>query len=156
MKFFLRPYKINKGIETRRLSRAGAWIAIAALSTSMVSRPVARQAEAMQLAALMEHPSFLLLHSHSQSYLGVDIVDVDQERARALHLKDAHGAEITVLDHDAPAGKVGLKLHDVVLQMNGVSILGEEQMKQLLHQTAIVHKVVLVVIRDGEQITVTT
>jgi S1-C subfamily serine protease len=87
--------------------------------------------------------------------LGVDVGDLDQEHAQALHLKDNHGAEITVLDHDAPAGKVGLKLHDVILQVNGQNIDSAEQVKQILHQAPPGRKLQLVVSRDGVQQTVT-
>ena len=52
----------------------------------------------------------------SQGYLGVDLADVDQEKAQALKLKEVRGAVITLIDHDAPAGQIGLKVNDVVLQ----------------------------------------
>jgi hypothetical protein len=85
----------------------------------------------------------------------VDVGDVDQDRAQTLHLKDAHGAEITVLDHDAPAAKGALKLHDVILQVNGQTIDGAEQVKQILRETPPGRKLQLVVSRDGAQQTVT-
>src|SRR5262245_7332841 len=53
------------------------------------------------------------------SYLGVDIADVTSERLSALKLKEEHGAEVTMVDQDAPAGKAGLKEHDVILSLNG-------------------------------------
>ena len=46
-------------------------------------------------------PEFLLFTS--QGYLGVVLGKVDDERANALHLKDAHAAEVVLVDHDAPA-----------------------------------------------------
>jgi len=45
-------------------------------------------------------PDFLL--NSSQGYLGVGLNEIDPDRAGALHLKDAHGAEVTMVDHDAP------------------------------------------------------
>jgi S1-C subfamily serine protease len=87
--------------------------------------------------------------------LGVDLGDVDQDRAQALHLKDTQGAEITVLDHDAPAGKVGLKLHDVILQVNGQAVANADQMKKLLRAMPAGHKVQLVINRDGAPLNVT-
>ena len=50
--------------------------------------------------------------SSGSSYLGVDIADVSPERLGALKLKEEHGAEITMVDEDAPAGKAGLHEHD--------------------------------------------
>jgi predicted metalloprotease with PDZ domain len=112
-------------------------------------------AQGLQLTQVREEPSLLLMGSHSHGFLGVDVSDVDQDRAQTLHLKDTHGAEITVLDHDAPAGKAHLKLHDVILQINGRSIDGADQVKQILHQTPPGHKLQMVVSRDGVPQTVT-
>jgi serine protease Do len=81
--------------------------------------------------------------------------DMDQERAQTLHMKDTHGAEITVLDHDAPAGKVGLKLHDVILEINGQAVEGAEQVKELLHEMPPGRRLQMVVSRDGVSQTVT-
>ncbi len=41
--------------------------------------------------------------------------NVTEEQAAALKLKDVHGVEITGVDHDAPACKAGLEVHDVIL-----------------------------------------
>jgi S1-C subfamily serine protease len=120
-----------------------------------VGLPEQAHAQGLQLADILEQPSLFLLHSRSQGFLGVDVGDVDQERAQALHLKDTRGAEIAVLDHDAPAGKAKLKLHDVIVEVNGQSIDGAEQVKQILHEAPPGRKLQLVVSRDGVPLTVT-
>src|SRR5215475_5383324 len=56
------------------------------------------------------------------AYMGVDIADVTPERLSALKLKDERGVEVTMVDQDAPAGKAGLKEHDVILSMNGTNV----------------------------------
>jgi len=58
----------------------------------------------------------------TNSYLGVDIADVTKDRLEVLKLKEEKGVEVTMVDQDAPAGKAGLKEHDVILSMNGTSI----------------------------------
>ncbi len=98
-------------------------------------------------------PMYIL--AKSQSYLGVDLRDVSQEELGELKLKEAHGAEITTVDHDGPAGKVGLRERDVVLQMNGQPIAGQDQLRRLLRETPPGHTVVLVISRDGQQQSVT-
>ena len=52
------------------------------------------------------------------SYIGIDIQEVTHERMVALKLREERGAEITMVDHDAPAGQAGLKEHDVILEFN--------------------------------------
>jgi predicted metalloprotease with PDZ domain len=87
----------------------------------------------------------------SQGYLGVGLRDVDTERAGQLRLKTATGAEVVTVDHDAPACKAGIKVHDVILSMNGQAIVGQAQLQRMLHDTPAGHSVSLVVSRDGQQ-----
>jgi membrane-associated protease RseP (regulator of RpoE activity) len=79
----------------------------------------------------------------------VDLADVDQEKAQALKLKEVRGAVITLIDHDAPAGKIGLKVNDVVLQLNGQIVEGSEQLRRMLREIPAGHKVSLEISRDG-------
>jgi len=90
----------------------------------------------------------------SQGYLGVGMHDVDTERAAQLKLKEVRGVEVTTIDHDAPAGKAGLRVHDVILGMNGQAIVGQAQLTRLLHDTPVGHTVSLLISRDGQQQTV--
>lgn len=91
-----------------------------------------------------------------QGYLGVDLRDVSQDEVTPLRLNDTRGAEIIHVDHDGPAGKLGLQKQDVILQMNGVSIQNQEQLRQLLRETPAGKSVTFVICRDGQQQTLTT
>jgi S1-C subfamily serine protease len=91
-----------------------------------------------------------------QGYLGVDVRDVTEDQLAALKLKEARGAEIVLVDHDAPAGKAGLREHDVILRMNGQAIDGEEQIRRMLRESPPGTPLTLLVSRDGQQMTVTT
>jgi serine protease Do len=93
---------------------------------------------------------------NTQGYLGVDVRDVTPEQLPALKLRDTHGAEITLVDHDAPAGKVGLREHDVILQMNGQAVEGREHIRRLLHESPPGRSITLLISRDGQQLTLTT
>src|SRR5277367_2174851 len=108
---------------------------------------------AAQLLGVVSDSPALLLHS-SQGYLGIEMRDLDNDRATALKLKDAAGAEVIYVDHDAPAGKVGLRVHDVILQMNGQQVQGVEQLTRMLHETPAGRSIVLLISRDGQQQTV--
>ena len=91
----------------------------------------------------------------SQGYLGVDMRDVTEDQMTVLKLKGTWGAEITNLDHDGPACKAGMQLHDVVLQMNGQVIENEEQLRRLLRDLPVGRSVRFVVSRDGQTRTMT-
>jgi serine protease Do len=91
-----------------------------------------------------------------QGYLGVDVRDITPEQVSALKLHDGHGAEIIMVDHDAPAGKCGLREHDVLLQMNGQAIEGRDQVRRMLHDLQPGRPVQLIINRDGQSITINT
>jgi len=92
-----------------------------------------------------------MLNQGSQGYLGVGMRDVDTARAAQLKLKAATGVEVTTVDHDAPACKAGIKVHDVILSMNGQPIVGQAQLQRMLHDTSSGHTVSLLISRDGQQ-----
>lgn len=91
----------------------------------------------------------------TQGYLGIVCTDVTNDRVAALKLKTATGAEILNVDRDAPAGKAGLRPHDVILQMNGQNVAGEEMLRRMLRETPAGRTVTLLISRDGQQQTVT-
>ena len=90
----------------------------------------------------------------SGSYLGVDIADVTGDRVAALKLKEEKGVEITMVDQDAPAGKAGLKEHDVVLSMNGAPVESAAQLRRMIHETPAGRVVTFGVSRDGQPMTI--
>jgi serine protease Do len=85
----------------------------------------------------------------SQGYLGVELHDVGDDELAALKLKEARGAEVVNLDHDGPACKAGVQMHDVILQMNGQIIDGEDQLRRMLRETPAGRTVSFVISRDG-------
>ncbi len=92
---------------------------------------------------------------NGQGYLGVDVRDVASDQINGPRLKGVRGAEIVLVDHDAPAGKADLRVHDVVLQMNGQAIDGQDQLRRMLHDSPPGKTIQLLISRDGTQITVT-
>lgn len=138
---------------SRLVCKAGSIVAVSSISVLAGSTALAQASFEPQLLSVIPEPSTFMVHS-SQGYLGIDMRDIDTERAAALKLKDPSGAEITVVDHDAPAGKAGLKVHDVILQMNGQQIQGIEQLRRMLRETPAGRSVSLVIWRDGQQQTV--
>src|SRR5207302_1054226 len=80
----------------------------------------------------------------------VDVGEITPERMSALKLKEERGVEITMVDQDAPAGKAGLKEHDVILEFNGNRVEGHEQLVRMLHETPAGRQVTLGIVRDGQ------
>ena len=95
------------------------------------------------------HDPIPLLHSSPQGYLGVGLADVTKEDAQKLKLHEARGALITVIDHDAPAGKVGLSVNDVVLALDGKDIKDAAQLRKMLKDTPPGRKVNIEISRSG-------
>jgi serine protease Do len=90
-------------------------------------------------------------HAHgSNGYLGVETRDVSDDEAATLKLKETHGAEIINVDHDGPASKAGMQVHDVILQMNGQVIDDEDQLRRMLRETPAGKTVTVVISRDGQ------
>jgi C-terminal processing protease CtpA/Prc len=88
--------------------------------------------------------------SASGSYLGVDVRDVNPDRAKELKLKNDQGVEITMVDQDSPAGKAGLKEHDVVVAFNGQGVQSAEQLRRMIRETKPGQSVALGIMRDGQ------
>lgn len=133
MKHFMRPYQ-GIGI-----------LVVMGMIAGVRSGP----AQSTQIVELLPGTSPLLLHSSSQGYLGAYVEDVDNDKAQALKLKEVRGAVITLIDHDAPAGQIGLRVNDVVLQLNGQNVEGAEQLRRMLREIPPGRKVSLEFSRDG-------
>lgn len=141
MKYLLRPYK---------------YVAAAAsltLGLGAVAAPCAF-AQINHIKQLLQNANPLISHSGSQGYLGVLVGDVDSETAPKLKLREVRGAVVTLIDHDAPAGQIGLRVNDVVLALNGQNIEGAEQFSRTLREIPAGHKVTLTISRDGNLQTV--
>jgi serine protease Do len=143
MKYFSRPSDFLPSLVA--LAGCIVWLAMA---------PVAARGQAQQLTPIFEDQSTQSA-TQAAGYLGVDIADVDAEKVQVLKLKDAHGAVITLIDHDAPAGQIGLKVNDVVLELNGQNIDNADEFRRMLKVMPAGRKVTIEICRDGSTQTVT-
>lgn len=139
MKYLSRPY------------RSSLWsLGVAALLGAGIAAapPGAAGQVTSRIEQIVKEPG-LLLHSGSQGYLGVLVGDVDAESAPRLKLKDARGVVVTLIDHDAPAAQAGIRVNDVVLQLNGKGVDNSEQFSRMMREIPAGRKVNLLVSRDG-------
>jgi len=137
------------------LLRPSKSIALAVVvCAGMISAPPGASAQSTGIAQILQTIDPLLSHSSSQGYLGVLVSDVDNDSAAKLKLKEVRGALITLIDHDAPAGQNGLKVNDVVMEINAQKVEGAEQFGRMLREIPAGRKVSLLISRDGTTQTV--
>ncbi|HLJ29746.1 MAG TPA: Do family serine endopeptidase [Candidatus Angelobacter sp.] len=88
------------------------------------------------------------------AYMGVGITDVTPENARFFHLTETTGAIITQVEADAPGGKAGLKVGDVITEVNGQQVSDAGHLQVLIGQQRPGTRVNLQLMRDGKQMSV--
>lgn len=125
-------------------------ISLVASGDAHGATPVSGSGDRLRFAPASPAPN----HGGPQGYLGIDVRDVSEEQVSALHLPSPHGAYIVRVDHDGPAAKAGLHERDVVLQMNGAAIEGEEHIRRMLREMPPGRGVTLLISRDGQQLTI--
>jgi serine protease Do len=96
----------------------------------------------------------VFFYSGGGAYLGVNIQDITADRMASLKLKEERGVEVTMVDQDAPAGKAGLKEHDVILDYHGNRVESEEQLRRMLHETPAGRTITLGISRDGNPMSI--
>jgi C-terminal processing protease CtpA/Prc len=77
----------------------------------------------------------VFIFSSGGSWLGVNVGDVDEERAAELGLDEAAGAEIQSVVPDSPAAEAGLVEGDVILKYQGARIEGVRQLTRMVRET---------------------
>ena len=133
-------------------------LAIAGMAGLLGVGVAAAEGHFARISRTADRHAMLAAGAHSQpqtGYLGIAFHDVSESVIGQMHLKDGHGAEIVMVDHDGPAGKAGLREHDVVLSVNSVSVDGEEQLRRMLHDMPPGRTIALYISRNGVEQTVT-
>lgn len=112
------------------------------------------------LAAAAIPAGAVLRSAHSQpqraaGYLGIEFHDVSDAEATALHEKGTRGVIIVAVDHDGPAGKVGLRPQDVIVSVNGQSAPNAQMLRRLIHDAGAGVSLGLSLVRQGQNLSVT-
>src|SRR6202045_2399770 len=87
-------------------------------------------------------------------YIGIGISDVTPDEAKFFHVNNASGAVVTQVEPESPGAKAGLKVGDVITELNGKAVsdagelqveVGQKQPGTTLHLKAL---------RDGKSVDV--
>lgn len=132
-------------------------VCIALASASLYAQPPAPPAPPAVLASPQAAPpaparratNIVIQRSGGGSFLGVAVVEIDADRAKALKLKEERGVEIKVVEENSPASKAGLKEGDVLLEYNGQRIEGQAQFVRMISETPAGRKATLQISRSG-------
>lgn len=87
-------------------------------------------------------------HRHS-GYLGVNFENLTSRQRANLDISPKEGVAIAAVDHDAPAGKAGLRPNDVIVEMNGKRAQHAEDLAEALHKMDPGQTIVLDIVRAG-------
>ena len=84
-----------------------------------------------------------------RAMLGVTVQPVTGDIAQSLRLPDVHGAIVSDVNADSPAARAGMKAGDVITAVNGTSVQGANELRNLVSSLTPGTKATLTVVRDG-------
>ncbi|MEO8198167.1 MAG: Do family serine endopeptidase [Thermoanaerobaculia bacterium] len=87
----------------------------------------------------------------SRGYIGVNITNIDFDRAQAFGLADAGGALVTQVVDGSPAAKAGVEHGDVVLSVDGRKVKETRDLIDYVSAQGPGKKVELEILRDGKR-----
>lgn len=90
-----------------------------------------------------------------RGWLGVVIQDVPEELAKTSGLDEFRGAWVQQVQFDGPAQRAGIERGDVILEFDGHVLSDRRHLSRVVGDTPVEKVVEVVILRDGESLTVT-
>jgi serine protease Do len=90
----------------------------------------------------------------SHGYMGIGITDVTPENSKFFDVSDASGAVVTQVEPDSAAAKAGVKVGDVITELNGQKVTDAGQLQVEVGQKRPETTIKLHVLRDGKGVDV--
>ncbi|HEY1526911.1 MAG TPA: PDZ domain-containing protein, partial [Candidatus Angelobacter sp.] len=126
------------GINTFLISPSGSFSGMGFAIPTQIARPVI---DTLVKDGKIEH-----------ARMGIGINDVTPENATFFHLQNATGALVSQVEADSPAAKAGLKVGDVITELNGKKMDNSGQLQAAISAQRPGNKVTLAVMRDGKSL----
>jgi len=122
----------------------------AVLCAALIAAPAYTAASRQQENVAPEvHQFNLAFDDEGGSWLGVETLEVNGEKAKELKLPAERGVLLGKIAPDSPASKGGLKENDVVTEINGQHVEGAMQFRRMVREIPAGRSVQLTVWRDG-------
>ena len=128
------------GINTFLISSTGGFSGMGFAIPAQIVRPTA---EALIRDGKVNH-----------GYMGIGISDVTPDQAKFFHVDKAVGAVISQIEPDSPGAKAGLKVGDVVTELNGHTVNDAGELQVEVGQKQPGNTIHLNVMREGKSLDV--
>jgi len=128
------------GINTFLISASGSFSGMGFAIPAQIARPIVNT---LLKDGKVEH-----------ARIGVGINDVTPENAKFFHLEKDTGAVVTQVEADSPGSKAGLKVGDVIMQVNSQEMSDAGQLQATISGERPGAKITLGVLRDGKSMSV--
>jgi Do/DeqQ family serine protease len=87
-------------------------------------------------------------------YIGVGLYDIDERWLKDLKLDSTEGALIVQVETSSPAARAGLKVYDVIVEVNGKAVKNSDELVGMIREMEVGEKATLKVKRDGQTLEV--
>jgi len=128
------------GINTFLISPSGTFSGMGFAIPTQIVRPVS--------------DSLIKYGKVSHGYIGIGISDITPENSKFFEMQDANGAVITQVESDSPAAKAGLKVGDVITELDGHKIADAGQLQVEVGGKRPGTEIKLALLRDGKSVNV--
>ena len=128
------------GINTFLFSPSGAFSGMGFAIPTQIVNPVV---QALVRNGKVEH-----------GRMGIGITDVTPENAKFFDVHDSDGAVVTQVEAGSPGAKAGLKVGDVITQLNGKKVTDAGELQMEVGEITPGTEIALQVMRDGKSISV--
>jgi serine protease Do len=89
-----------------------------------------------------------------RAYLGVDIFEMDQNIAKEINVDYIQGIGIEGLDPEGSAAYAGLKVKDIITEINGKPTHTIPELQEMISRSKVGDEILLMVVRGGKAIEV--